>query len=222
MRVYEERGVKIEDDTSNEQINLVYFLFWTSTYELLSVALFFWVDLLPWYGDTKINNFGTKYVYFNSKKLHTITCTLRAGGLVGWLFCERRSRKLRTLLASSPEQARPPARRLQNTWPDAQGLVSEENGLSAALVGVYENEFGFIKRATGVTTSNRSTYKGKNLQFSLLFADGGQGFNVSSVGQAVVLPQVSRESFILSHMLCRTSVLQISWGTQKEQHCWLL
>lgn len=77
-------------------------------------------------------------------------------------------------------------------------------------MGVYENEFGFIKRATGVTTSNRSTYKGKNLQFSLLFADGGQGFNVSSVGQAVVLPQVSRESFILSHMLCRTSVLQIS------------
>jgi len=61
MRVYEERGVKIEDDTSNEQINLVYFLFWTSTYELLSVALFFWVDLLPWYGDTKINNFGTKW-----------------------------------------------------------------------------------------------------------------------------------------------------------------
>ena len=67
MRVYEERGVKIEDNTSNEQINLVYFLFWTSTYELLCVTLFFWVDFLPWYGDTEISNFGKKYVHFNSK-----------------------------------------------------------------------------------------------------------------------------------------------------------
>lgn len=67
MRVFEERGVKMEDSKSNEQINLVYFLFWTSTYELIGVALFFWVDLLPWYGDANINNFFTKYVYFNSK-----------------------------------------------------------------------------------------------------------------------------------------------------------
>ena len=67
MRVYEERGVKIENDTSNEQINLAYFLFWTSTYELLCVALFVWVDFLPWYGDTNISDFGNKYVYFNSK-----------------------------------------------------------------------------------------------------------------------------------------------------------
>lgn len=68
MRVYEEHGVKKEDDTSNEQINLMYFLFWTSTYELLCVALFVWVDFLPWYGDADLSNFGTKYVYFNSKK----------------------------------------------------------------------------------------------------------------------------------------------------------
>lgn len=67
MRVFEERGVKMEDSKSNEQINLVYFLFWTSTYELIGVALFFWVDLLPWYGDANINNFLTKYVYKNSK-----------------------------------------------------------------------------------------------------------------------------------------------------------
>lgn len=61
MRVFEERGVKMEDSKSNEQINLVYFLFWTSTYELIGVALFFWVDLLPWYGDANINNFFTKW-----------------------------------------------------------------------------------------------------------------------------------------------------------------
>lgn len=61
MRVFEERGVKIEDDTSNEQINLLYFLFWTSTYELLCVVLFIWVDFLPWYGDANLSNFGTKW-----------------------------------------------------------------------------------------------------------------------------------------------------------------
>ena len=64
--------------------------------------------------------------------------------------------------------------------------------------------------------------KEKNLQSSLLFADGRQGFNVSSVGQAVVPRQVLRESLISSHILCRTPVLQISWGTRKEQHGWLL
>ena len=65
MRVFEERGVKMENNTgtSAEQINLVYFLFWTNTYELCCIALFFWTDVLPWYGDLDdIGNFGTTYV----------------------------------------------------------------------------------------------------------------------------------------------------------------
>lgn len=155
MRVFEERGVKKEDDTSNEQINLLYFLFWTSTYELLCVVLFFWVDFLPWYGDANLSNFGTKYVYFNSKKkkIRTKTGTLRAGGLcLPTTLLRVVKSKSRTSLEiserSRPKQEKPPARRLPNTLKDTQRLISKETGLGAALVGVYENEFGFIKRAT--------------------------------------------------------------------------
>ena len=124
MRVYEERGVKKEDDTSNEQINLMYFLFWTSTYELLCVVLFFWVDLLPWYGDPDLSNFGTKYVYFNFKiKLRAKTRSLEQVVLFAQSFASGKIRKSRTSLAiserSRPKQEKPPARRLQNTQLDA-------------------------------------------------------------------------------------------------------
>ena len=101
MRVFEERGVKIEDDTSNEQINLLYFLFWTSTYELLCVVLFVWVDFLPWYGDANLSNFGTKYVYFNSKKNNYVPKQLPSEQVLfvyPLLFCEWSSRSRELLL----------------------------------------------------------------------------------------------------------------------------
>ena len=53
MKVLEERGVKMENEDSQEGVNLMYFLFWTSSYELLCVALFFWADILPWFGNVK-------------------------------------------------------------------------------------------------------------------------------------------------------------------------
>ena len=68
MRVLEERGVKTESGTSGKQINLVYFLFWTSTYELLCIVALFWTDILPWYGDVdSIKNFGKRYIFFNCR-----------------------------------------------------------------------------------------------------------------------------------------------------------
>ena len=63
MIVLSERGIKMESQTSKKGINLVYFLFWTSTYQLLCVATFFWADILPWYGNVdSVNEFGRKYV----------------------------------------------------------------------------------------------------------------------------------------------------------------
>lgn len=65
MHVLEERGVKIDSETSGEQINLIYFLFWTSTYELLCVVALFWTDILPWYGQVDgIKNFGKRYIIY--------------------------------------------------------------------------------------------------------------------------------------------------------------
>jgi len=62
MHVLEERGVKLENESSQEQINLVYFLFWTSFYELLCICFLFWTDILPWYGDLDhIKNFGSTW-----------------------------------------------------------------------------------------------------------------------------------------------------------------
>jgi len=62
MNVLEERGVKMENQSSRKGINLVYFLFWTSTYQLLCVATFFWADILPWYGNvSNIKEFGNNW-----------------------------------------------------------------------------------------------------------------------------------------------------------------
>ena len=61
MNVLEERGVKMENKGSKKGVDLVFFLFWTSSYQLLCVALFFWADILPWYGNVdNINEFGRK------------------------------------------------------------------------------------------------------------------------------------------------------------------
>jgi len=65
MNVIIERGVKMENQISRRRINLVYFLFWTSLYQLLCVGLLFWLDILPWYGNVdSISEFRRKYVFF--------------------------------------------------------------------------------------------------------------------------------------------------------------
>jgi len=62
MNVISERGVKMENKTSRRKINLVYFLFWTSLYQLICVALLFWLDILPWYGNVdSISEFGRNW-----------------------------------------------------------------------------------------------------------------------------------------------------------------
>ena len=67
MNVISERGVKMENQTSRRKINLVYFLFWTSLYQLICVGSLFWLDILPWYGHVdSISEFGRKYVFFFS------------------------------------------------------------------------------------------------------------------------------------------------------------
>ena len=61
MNVIEEKGVKMESQSSKKGINLLYFLFWMSSYQLLCVGLLFWLDILPWYGNvSNIKEFGEK------------------------------------------------------------------------------------------------------------------------------------------------------------------
>ncbi len=56
MNVIEEKSLK---DTRT--VNLFYFLFWTSLYQLVSVGVLFWVDVVPWYGFAgSIQTFGEK------------------------------------------------------------------------------------------------------------------------------------------------------------------
>ena len=65
MNVLEEYVVKMKNQTSRKGINLVYFLFWTSLYQLICVGSLFWLDILPWYGNVdNISEFGRKYVIF--------------------------------------------------------------------------------------------------------------------------------------------------------------
>lgn len=64
MNVLEEKGLKMENKTSRKGINLVFFLFWTSTYQFLCVALLFWADILPWYGNVaNVKEFGRNWWY---------------------------------------------------------------------------------------------------------------------------------------------------------------
>ena len=65
MNVLEEYVVKMKNQTSRKGINLVYFLFWTSLYQLICVGSLFWLDILPWYGNVdNISEFGRKYVIY--------------------------------------------------------------------------------------------------------------------------------------------------------------
>ena len=51
----------MQNEMSRRGVNLVYFMFWTSAYQLLCVAALFWVDILPWYGNSvSMDKFGTK------------------------------------------------------------------------------------------------------------------------------------------------------------------
>jgi len=67
MNVLEEYVVKMKNQTSRKGINLVYFLFWTSLYQLICVGSLFWLDILPWYGNVDtISEFGRKYVILSN------------------------------------------------------------------------------------------------------------------------------------------------------------
>lgn len=64
MHVYEERGLKREDELSKQQVNVIFFFFWTSFYELITVIALFWLDILPAYGYAdNLNQFMDKYVW---------------------------------------------------------------------------------------------------------------------------------------------------------------
>ncbi|KXJ26794.1 hypothetical protein AC249_AIPGENE26413 [Exaiptasia diaphana] len=61
MYVIEEKVLKMQDSQSLQRINIVYFLFWQSVYQLFSVLLMFWVDVIPGYGFTSsFEQFGKK------------------------------------------------------------------------------------------------------------------------------------------------------------------
>ena len=63
MYVLEEKGLKMQDDVSRKGVNIVYMLFWTSLYQLLTAGCLFWVDIVPGYGNAKnIREFGKKWV----------------------------------------------------------------------------------------------------------------------------------------------------------------
>ena len=56
MNVFEEMSLK---DT--RKVNLFYLLFWTSLYQLITVMIFFWLDVIPVFGYTdNIHDFGEK------------------------------------------------------------------------------------------------------------------------------------------------------------------
>jgi len=67
--VLEERGVKMQDELLGRGINLLYFLFWISTYQFLCVAsAFVWVDIQPASGNknttqgtSNIEDFGRNW-----------------------------------------------------------------------------------------------------------------------------------------------------------------
>lgn len=89
MNVLEERGVKMEikeSHGSKKGINLVYFLFWTSLYQLLCVSLFFWADFLPWYGQVdNIKEFGKNWWYGIQCFFHGAGCS-STSGIRGTMF----------------------------------------------------------------------------------------------------------------------------------------
>ena len=63
MNVIEERGLKLELTHAKSRVNLVFFLFWTSLYQLLVALCLFWADFVPKFGYAdNIHHFWDKYV----------------------------------------------------------------------------------------------------------------------------------------------------------------
>ena len=59
--VIEEKSLKLKNVTSGKGVNLIYFLFWTSLFQLITVGMFFWADIIPGFGNTKnISEFGKR------------------------------------------------------------------------------------------------------------------------------------------------------------------
>lgn len=65
MNVLEEKWLKYRRETSTKQLNLIYFLFITSCFQALSAAAFFWVDIIPGYGNAPggLPELGEKWKY---------------------------------------------------------------------------------------------------------------------------------------------------------------
>ena len=56
MDVIEEKSLK-----DKRKVNLFYLLFWTSSYQLITVWMLFWVDLIPHFGfANSARDFGEK------------------------------------------------------------------------------------------------------------------------------------------------------------------
>ena len=65
MNVIEEKSLK-----HRKKINLTYFLFCTSCYQLLTALFLFWVDIIPGFGfDKGIHEFGKRYHCEKNDKL---------------------------------------------------------------------------------------------------------------------------------------------------------
>lgn len=60
MNVYEEIGLKIKSP-NEKSVNTIWFLMWTSFYQLLTVLAFFWLDFVPFFGNQPdIQTFGRR------------------------------------------------------------------------------------------------------------------------------------------------------------------
>jgi hypothetical protein len=64
MNVIEERGLKMQDSLSEQQVNIVFFLFWSSTYELFVFLSLFWLDFVPVFG------YADNFTHFLDKYVH--------------------------------------------------------------------------------------------------------------------------------------------------------
>jgi len=74
-----EKGVKMQNERSRRGINLVYLIFWISTYQLLCVALMFWVNILPGSGNPSIADFGTSWWHGLQCFFGSDGCSSRSG-----------------------------------------------------------------------------------------------------------------------------------------------
>jgi len=62
MNVIEEKSLKLQSRGAGKGVNIVFFLFMTSLYQLLTVGAFFWADVIPNFGNVKnVKQFGKNY-----------------------------------------------------------------------------------------------------------------------------------------------------------------